>query len=299
MNQRFRNEEAEAIRSANSNCRLWQAVNLIGCFLETDMPTFAMRPEEMYCETIDLLDRIASNAEDYVMEIDSDWHRIYNSYRRFDPTVPADELNMAVAIVFGFAVIALGSSSHHLYSHTLPEAIITCIVSRHGFTSLHKTMEKILQKADEIPDGWFDGFVENHDAHDTAAQANVKADTTKKQEQGTVINIESAVINCKREELDNSLNFDRLPPKLASPRAKELWTELFKAGFVDSNCISTRSRTESAIMAKRMAELLGLKQYWQAFSTLWNMTNLKNASSKALDYTSSWEFEKKLKQIIG
>lgn len=96
----------------------------------------------------------------------------------------------------------------------------------------------------------------------------------------------------------DELCFDHLPQKLRSQRAQELWRELYKAGFVDNNCITTRSRTESAIMAKEMAARLSLSHYWNEFSELWQMANLKSAYGKSHDTQSGWEFEKKLNHLL-
>lgn len=93
--------------------------------------------------------------------------------------------------------------------------------------------------------------------------------------------------------------FEHLPDKLRSPHAKELWRELYKVGYVDNMCITTRSRTESAIMAKEMAGKLGLTRYWIEFSELWQMTNLKSAYSKCHDTQSGWDFEKNIKNILA
>lgn len=95
------------------------------------------------------------------------------------------------------------------------------------------------------------------------------------------------------------LKFDHLPEKLRSPHAQELWRELYKVGYVDKNCITTRSRTESAIMAREMAYKLGLSRYWNEFSDLWHITNLKSAYSKCHDTQGGWNFEKKLKLIFS
>lgn len=97
----------------------------------------------------------------------------------------------------------------------------------------------------------------------------------------------------------DGLHFDHLPEKLRSPRAQELWRELYKVGYVDSKCITTRSRTESAIMAKEMADKLGLARYWSEFSELWQMSNLKSAYSKSHDTQSGWDFEKDVKHIFA
>lgn len=93
--------------------------------------------------------------------------------------------------------------------------------------------------------------------------------------------------------------FEHLPDKLRSPRAQELWRELYKAGYVDSKCITNRSRTESAIMAKEMADKLGLTRYWSEFAELWQMSNLKSAYSKSHDTQSGWDFEKSVRTILA
>lgn len=97
----------------------------------------------------------------------------------------------------------------------------------------------------------------------------------------------------------DDVHFEHLPEKLRSPRAKELWRELFKVGYIDNKCITTRSRMESAIMAKEMANKLGLTRYWSEFSELWQMSNLKSAYGKCHDTQSGWDFEKKIKSIIS
>lgn len=93
--------------------------------------------------------------------------------------------------------------------------------------------------------------------------------------------------------------FEHLPNKLRSPRAQELWRELYKVGYVDNRCITTRSRIESSIMAKEMADKLGLTRYWSEFSELWQMSNLKSAYNKSHDTQNGWDFEKNLKRILA
>lgn len=97
----------------------------------------------------------------------------------------------------------------------------------------------------------------------------------------------------------NSMNFEHLPGKLRSPRAQELWRELYIEGYVDNQCITTRSRIESAIIAAEMAERLGLKQYWKEFSELWQMSNLKSAHYKGHDSNQGWEFETKIRHLLS
>jgi len=97
----------------------------------------------------------------------------------------------------------------------------------------------------------------------------------------------------------DELFFDHLPKNLQSPRAQELWQELFKAGYVDSRCITTRSRIESSIIAKEMASKLGIKKYWNEFADLWNMSNLKSSYSKSHDTQNGWDFEKIITRLFA
>lgn len=104
--------------------------------------------------------------------------------------------------------------------------------------------------------------------------------------------------NDEKQTKNNELCFDFVPEKLRSSYAKELWRELYKAGYVDSKCMTTRSRTESAIMAKVMADKLGIKRFWGDYAELWKMSNLKAAFGKSYDQESGWNFEKSLNLIF-
>lgn len=96
----------------------------------------------------------------------------------------------------------------------------------------------------------------------------------------------------------DELHFDHLPDKLRSPRAKELWRELFKEGYVNSDCLTNRSRAESAIMAHEIAKKLDLKRYWNMFVTLWQKPNLRQAYYKSYDGADAVEFQKKIEHIL-
>ena len=97
----------------------------------------------------------------------------------------------------------------------------------------------------------------------------------------------------------DELHFDHLPDKLRSPRAKELWRELFKEGYVNSDCLTNRSRVESAIMAHEMAKKLGLKRYWNDFTEIWQMKNLKSAHDKCYNGDNGVKFEKKIRLLFS
>lgn len=97
----------------------------------------------------------------------------------------------------------------------------------------------------------------------------------------------------------DELCLDALPDKLRTPLAQEMWKELFKAGYVDRNCKTVRSRTESAYMANKMAGALGIKQYWKLFAELWESPNLKSAYDKGYAMASLDNFKKNVARIFS
>ena len=95
------------------------------------------------------------------------------------------------------------------------------------------------------------------------------------------------------------ISFDQLPDILRSPKAKELWQILYREGFVNAQCITTRSYTESSIMAKEMADKLSLKEFWKEYSELWKIKNLKSYYGKSHDNQNGWDFEKKIRSLLS
>lgn len=85
---------------------------------------------------------------------------------------------------------------------------------------------------------------------------------------------------------------------LNTPKAMELWQLYYDDGLIDHQFKTLRSRTESALMASRMAEALGLNEYWGLFEQIFDMTNLRQANGKALESQSGWDFKERLDRMI-
>lgn len=94
------------------------------------------------------------------------------------------------------------------------------------------------------------------------------------------------------------LDITKISAPLNTPRAMEIWQKYYDAGWIDHEFHSLRSRTESALMAKRMAEELHLNEYWEKFEHIFEMTNLRGAHGKAHDSQSGWDFDTEIDRLI-
>lgn len=156
MNQRFQQEEIISVSEQYAENELYKAVSTIGQQLESELPEFGLCPEECFMDTLELLSVIADKGEDILSEVENMWLRKSNEYRRFDRNVNDNEICKAVGIVFGFAILAIDSSRHPFFHHTLPEKL-TQVIANHKFDYWSVTLEKIFSVP--LPDGWFDTFV--------------------------------------------------------------------------------------------------------------------------------------------
>ena len=156
MNQRFQSAEIRLVAEQYAENELYQAVCSIGPQLESELVRFGLCSEECFMETLELLSVIAEKGEDILPAIDNMWLRKFNEYRRFDRHVGEDETRKAVAIVFGFAILAIDSSRHRFYRYTLPEQL-TLAVANHQFDGWSSTLERIFSVP--LSDGWFDAFI--------------------------------------------------------------------------------------------------------------------------------------------
>ena len=156
MNQRFQNAEIRAVSEQYAENMLYKAVCTIGLQLENEMKEFGLCQEECFIETIELLSVIAEKGVDILPELDNIWLRKENEYRRYDRHVNEDEIRKAVGIVFGFAVIAIDSSTNRFYRYKLTEQLAHT-VANHKFAGWQTTLGKIFSIP--LPDGWFDTFI--------------------------------------------------------------------------------------------------------------------------------------------
>lgn len=97
---------------------------------------------------------------------------------------------------------------------------------------------------------------------------------------------------------------DRQQPKPQCAVGEELvdsepWLKVKQAGLVDADGMPTVSRPEAALMAYKLAKLLGIANKWKYFEQLWHRNNMRNDYNTALNQVKSLEFQVRLKKILG
>jgi hypothetical protein len=96
---------------------------------------------------------------------------------------------------------------------------------------------------------------------------------------------------------------DRQQPKPQCAVGEELvdsepWLKVKQAGLVDADGMPTVSRPEAALMADKLAQLLGIANKWKYFEQLWHRNNMRNDYNTALNQVKSLEFQDRLKKIL-
>lgn len=90
-----------------------------------------------------------------------------------------------------------------------------------------------------------------------------------------------------------------VPAQLDTPRARELWHKAIAQGWVDDELQPLLSRPLAALLADRMAEVLGVATKWKVFEQLWRRKNMRNDYNAALNQQQCDEYMKKFKRIIS
>ena len=156
MNQRFQPEDIKRVSEQYAENELYKAICQIGRQLEAELTEFGLCSEECIVETLELLTVIADKGVDILSEMEDIWLCKHNEYKRFDRNVDEKEICKVVGIVFGFAILALGSSSHHFYKFTLTQQLMH-IIANHKVDGWSPMLNKIFSIP--IPDGWFDTLI--------------------------------------------------------------------------------------------------------------------------------------------
>lgn len=156
MNQRFQPAEIKLVSEKYAENELYKAICQIGRQLEAELTEFGLCPEECIVETLELLNIIANKGDAISTEIEDIWLQKHNEYKRFDRHVSENEIRKAVGIVFGFAILALGTSSHSFYKFTLTQQLMQNIAN-HSFEEWPLMLDKIFSIS--LPDGWYDTFI--------------------------------------------------------------------------------------------------------------------------------------------
>ena len=252
--------------------------------------TMVLLREQLFADAVEILDMLLQRRGMEALDLEQLWSDIYTIYRDRDgASCDRADTQTEVAMLFYAVLFGLQSVNHSYYRGEVQRVLHATIHKCYGKEENTSQKEAVsIDKCYEI-------------------EAKLRAQVNKHSEAVLAWMEEYFVSNqsltdeimriCSDDNSDG-LNFDNVPAILCSPRAKELWTELYKAGYVNNKCVTTRSRTESAVMAKIMADKLGLTRYWQDFSDLWQMTNLKAAGDKANYSTSCDNFEKKIKRLF-
>lgn len=89
-----------------------------------------------------------------------------------------------------------------------------------------------------------------------------------------------------------------LPTELSTNEAMVLWKKAQKAGFVDEHYQPLISRTQAAVLAHAMAQILGIKNKWKVFETLWKRKGMYRDYYQALDQKQSLVFQNKIKELL-
>ncbi len=156
MNQRFQNAEINRVNEQYADNELYKAICQIGDQFEAELAEFGLCSEECFVETLALLTVISEKGQDVLPELDNIWLRMHNEYKRFDRQVGDEDIRKTVGIVFGFAILALDTSSHHFYKFKLTQQLSQTIVD-HKFKGWVGTLHRIFSVP--LPDGWFDAFI--------------------------------------------------------------------------------------------------------------------------------------------
>ena len=101
-----------------------------------------------------------------------------------------------------------------------------------------------------------------------------------------------------KEESPNEKGEEQ-PAELAMPRAQELWAVAQEEGWVDEHLQPLLSRPMAALLADRMAEVLGIKAKWKVFEKMWHRKNMRNDYNTALDQQQCDEYRKKFRRLIN
>ena len=179
MNQRFQPAEIKLVSEKYAENELYKAICQIGRKLEAELTEFGLCPEECIVETLELLNIIANKGDAISTEIEDIWLQKHNEYKRFDRHVSENEIRKAVGIVFSFAILALGTSSHNFYKLTLTLQLMH-IICDHKFGGWIQMLNEIYSIP--LPDGWFDSFLDENSEERNDVKLPKDIDTEKARE---------------------------------------------------------------------------------------------------------------------
>ena len=109
-----------------------------------------------------------------------------------------------------------------------------------------------------------------------------------------------AEIKTEEKQDMNLPDQDDVPEVLSSERAQQLMKQLVGEGLLDEAWQPVGlSRPKAAMLADRVAGVLGIKNKWKVFEQLWHRKNLHNDYNTALNECAYFdEYRRKFESII-
>lgn len=155
MKRRFQPEDDESVARQYAGNELYQSIRSISHLIE-EKSAFAMSAEECFTEVTELLTLIASERKAILPHLETLLIEKHNEYKRLERNLSDDQIYQAVAIVFGYAMLALDSSHATFFRYTLPTRLCFTVTLRKfsGWTDLLAQIFNV-----DLPDGWFDRFI--------------------------------------------------------------------------------------------------------------------------------------------
>lgn len=88
-----------------------------------------------------------------------------------------------------------------------------------------------------------------------------------------------------------------VPSVLDTPHARELWQKAIAQGWVDEQLQPLLSRSDAALLAARMGQVLGIEG-WKPFEQIWNRKNMRQDYCKAMGKKEASELLDALKKKL-
>lgn len=110
--------------------------------------------------------------------------------------------------------------------------------------------------------------------------------------------VEETNLNKENGTADTDHTAPIMSDELATPRAEALWEKAIDEGWVDERRQPLLSRPLAAMLADRMAQVLGIAAKWKVFEQLWRRKNMRNDYNTALNQQQYDEWRKKFERII-
>ena len=117
LNHRFTDQERTDIGKAYGNHVLMRLSMTVCQYFDSQMQNFSLWPEEIFMEAASILDDVKEKGDEFIVESANLWKEHYNAFRRFDPSVPSEEIKLAVSIVLEVPLTVLQCSKDSVHRY--------------------------------------------------------------------------------------------------------------------------------------------------------------------------------------